>query len=251
MRNTRKGGHTILRLAVLAGLILVLAGCYATLGKEADGNLAVNAKLPGVDVQPGDTYVARVYIATLDYEDLVRQFLAYEDFLDEYKDIVLNWSGYYNDLETERDNIEIDLALKGVVTFGGKPYVDVEIVKGIDNAGSFTITGIPAGKEYTGYIQVFNSGDEDDEDEDPVWDSELFSSSTTPYRDMFDPDDDENGTPEIGDPGYVSSTATPAVAEAAFETVLAAYRDTATYPVFSVAINEGETASLTLTLDLY
>ncbi len=239
MRNTRKGGHTILRLAVLAGLILVLAGCYATLGKEADGNLAVNAKLPGVDVQPGDTYVARVYIATLDYEDLVRQFLAYEDFLDENS--ADTWSGYYNDLETERDNIEIDLALKGVVTFGGKPYVDVEIVVGVD-PGSFTITGIPAGKEYTGYIQVFNEGEQDDEDKDPKWDSELFSSSTTPYDAMF-----TGGSP----PGDVLPTASSAEAEAAFETVLAAYRDTATYPVFSVAINEGETATLTLTLDLY
>ena len=234
MKHTRMIGHKLFRLAILAGLIVVLAGCYATLGKEADGNLAVNAALPGVDVQPGTTYVARIYISTLDYEDLVRQYLAYEDFLDENGD-ASTWIGYYNDLETERDNIEIDLALKGVVKFGGKPYIDVEIVVGAD-PGSFTITGIPAGKEYTAYIQVFNQGDEDDEDADPVWDSELFSSSTTPYDDFFPA------------PGDVAPGASSAAAQSAFETVLAGYRDTATYPVYSVAIEEGETSTLTLTL---
>ncbi|MFP4432715.1 MAG: hypothetical protein ACLFPV_15805, partial [Spirochaetaceae bacterium] len=222
---------------LVLSLVLILAGCFAPLGRSSEGSLAINASLPGsIFTQATESYVARVYVANLDYEDLVRRFLAYQDFLDENPSPGSAWESFYNELEEEKEDIDIDLALKAVMSFGGNPYVDIAITQSGALAegddGSFTIAGLPAGRSYTVYIDVYNAGDEDDEDEDNVAESRLFTDGN-PYDDMFVDSDD----------GIVGEN-TLAAAQTAFNNVFDDYTDTTAHPVVSTFVEEGETATI-------
>jgi hypothetical protein len=234
---------------LLLGLILVLAGCFAPLGQSSEGSLAINASLPGsIFTQATDSFVARVYVANLDYEDLVRRFMAYEDFLDENEDFVTPaWVDFYNTLEEEKEDIDIDMALKAVMSFGGNPYVDIAIDStGSGDSGSFTIAGLPAGRSYAVYMDVYLAGDEDDEDAPSQAESELFTSGTTPYDAMFPGSPDDPDDPR-DDPGIASSNSLIA-AQAAFNNVLNEYTDTTAHPIVSAFVEEGETATINLTI---
>ncbi len=239
----------LLQGALVIGLVLSVAGCFAPLGESSDGALAINASVPGeIFTQASQTFVARTYVANLDYEDLVRRFLAYEDFLDVNEELdTSGWQDYFDQLEEEKDDIDIDMALKAVIKFGGNPYVDVTISSTgvVGDTGSFTITGLPADRDYTVYMDVYRPGDEDDDDADNQAESELFTSGSTPWNEMFPNGDDP---PNTGDPGVASSN-TLAAAQTAFNNVLTEYTNTAKHPVISAFVEEGETATINLDLN--
>ena len=223
---------------LVLGLILLLAGCFAPLGQSSEGSLAINASLPGsIFTQATQTYVARVYVVSLTYEDLIRRYAAYDDFLTENDPPGSAWAAYYDELEEERDDLDIDLALKAAIDFGGNPYFDINVsadVGGGSDSGSFTITGVPAGRDYTVFIDIYNPGDEDDEDADSAAYSELFTSATVPYDEVFPT------------PGEVGIGAPLSTAISAFQAVLAEYTNTTKHPVVSVSVEEGETATIDL-----
>ncbi len=247
MKKTRIIPVRFAQVGLLLGLVLVLAGCFAPLGQSSEGSLAINASLPGsIFTQATNSYVARVYVANLDYEDLIRRFSAYQDFLDENDPPGSAWVDFYNGLEEEKEDIDIDMALKAVMSFGGNPYVDIAISSPNDfgsvsgESGSFTIAGLPAGRSYAVYMDIYVAGQEDDEDASSVAESEFFTSGTTPYDAMFP-------TGGTGDDGIPSSN-TLAAAQTAFNNVLNEYTDTTTHPIVSAFVEEGKTATITLTL---
>src|SRR6056297_1300750 len=96
MKKPHNAPTKLAQAGLLIGLVLVLAGCFAPLGQSSEGSLAINATLPGsIFTQATDSYVARVYVANLDYENLVRRFMAYQDFLDENEEFDTSaWQSY-------------------------------------------------------------------------------------------------------------------------------------------------------------
>ncbi len=250
-------------------MALLLSACYAPLADSGEGSIAMSISLPGSifaqeTIEPGTTqnFVARVYVGNLAYEDLIRRFVAYDDFIDEnyYSDVL--WQAeldpeivgvlenYYTQVEATMDDLEEDVVLKAATMFGGKPYYDVVLsvqVDGEGNAtggGSFTLPGIPAGRSYVVFFDVYEVGDQDKDDADIVAYSRVWQSDPDPYEEMFE----ANGSGLVLDQvtGETDPEEALAAARAALQAVLSEYRNREKHPVSPVFVEAGKTVEIQL-----
>ncbi|TVR07074.1 MAG: hypothetical protein EA403_00195 [Spirochaetaceae bacterium] len=240
-------------VAVVLALIFALSSCFSPLQGVNEGNLAVRVSFPdGIHAMESESLVGRLYVINAAYEGLLRTVLAYEDFLDVfYYDVPIS---AFNDypillqaflrLEEFLDKREEELILKAPVMFGGKPYFDFN-VNDPRGGGSVTPPGVPADRAYFVYLDMWNPGEQDQDDADPVFESVAWDESD-PYEDLLS---------EFGDasPGDRLSMlgGTPLEifngAESLFNDVRAAYRDREAYPFISAAfVPRGGTAEITL-----
>ncbi len=258
---------TLVTLALL--MALLLSACYAPLADSGEGSIAMSISLPGSifaqeTIEPGTTqnFVARVYVGNLAYEDLIRRFVAYDDFIDEnyYSDVL--WQAeldpeivgvlenYYTQVEATMDDLEEDVVLKAATMFGGKPYYDVVLsvqVDGEGNAtggGSFTLPGIPAGRSYVVFFDVYEVGDQDKDDAEIVAYSRVWQSDPDPYEEMFE----ANGSGLVLDQvtGETDPEEALAAARAALQAVLSEYRNREKHPVSPVFVEAGKTVEIQL-----
>lgn len=292
-RRRRAAAHeTLLTVPLLVALLL--SACYAPLADSGEGTIAMTITLPGaifaqetVDPEPFSTqnFVARIYVGNMAYEDLIRRFVAYDDFLQEnYYDLFdrLEDEGfvaelsevvdlgvvqtallpYYQQVETIMDDLEERVILNAATKFGGYPYYDVALtVADGQVTGSFTISGVPAGREYVVIIDVFEAGDQNDDDAEPVaygevWERKYHEEEYESPDEILFPGlngetaetvfEDENGyvnlllSTEESEP--VSALRQDAAAT--LQRVLSDYRDREAHPVRSVFVQEGKTASI-------
>ncbi|TVR32928.1 MAG: hypothetical protein EA404_06255 [Spirochaetaceae bacterium] len=259
------------RLAVTAAINLLLAGCYAPLADSGEGSIAMKVSLPGsiLAQQSSESFVARIYVGNLAYEDLLRRFAAYDDFLEEnYYYYVDNPSQmeeldsevreqllnvlvpYYQQVEATMDDLEEDVILKAATMFGGNPYYDVTFSVRLEDGvavggGSFTLPGIPAGREYVVFFDVYEPGDQDRDDADMVAYSRVWREAD-PYQELFRTGNG-NGDDRGGGGIVVLDGPNPPEVEdarAALAAVRAAYADKRAYPVVSVLVESGKTATI-------
>ena len=113
-------------LVLVAALVLtVLTACYAPLGVESTGGLAINVTLPGsIFAQSTQSYVARTLVVNRAYEQQLRRAIAIGMFIDENEKVVNKdlpgMRKLFDDLEDESEQLLIDLILRATVKFGGK-----------------------------------------------------------------------------------------------------------------------------------
>lgn len=220
-------------VAIAAALVLtVLTACYAPLGVEATGGLAINMTLPGsISAQSGGSYIARVIVFNQEYEDQLRRAIAIGMFVDENKDQVVLTSevrAYLDSLEDEAEELLANLLLRAPVRFGGKYYIDIPINTG-SGAGEFVLPGIPAGRSYIVYARLFESGVPFDEDDDPAYESLV-------WEDVADRDIDDWLFFDGDRPGIMSAV-TLSAARDAFDIVLNGQGDNRGY--MNVRFREG------------
>ena len=248
------------RLAATLAMSLLLAGCYAPLADSGEGSIAMQVSLPGsiFAQQSSESFVARIYVGNLTYEDLLRRFAAYDDFLEENYYYWADSAGgipneetfwnvlvpYYQQVEATMDELEEDVILKAATMFGGNPYYDVEFSVQIEDGtavggGSFRLPGIPAGREYVVFFDVYAPGDQDKDDADLVAYSRVWRVAD-PYQELFRDGGSRGGA------GIVELTGTTSVEEVrdALAAVRAAYGDKSAYPVVSVLVESGKTATI-------
>lgn len=94
------------------------------------------------------------------------------------------------------DDLEEGVILKAATMFGGKPYYDVVLSvlrdpeNNVTGGGSFTLPGIPAGRSYVVFFDVYAVGDQDKDDADIVAYSRVWQSDPDPYQQMFEATND-------------------------------------------------------------
>ncbi len=239
-------------VALAAALLLtVLTACYAPLGVESTGGLAINMTLPGsIFAQSTQSYVARTLVVNRAYEQQLRRAIAIGMFIDENEDVVnkdvAGMRKLFDDLEDESEQLLIDLILRATVKFGGKYYFDIPITADISvegGTGEVLIPGIPAGREYIVYFEMYLPGQQDDEDSDPVAESRIWE------------DDPEDGLFGGTNPGQLGPGSTLAQANIALQAVLDAYSASNAPFVLGihspvVFVEEGRTSELSLLVDV-
>ena len=197
-------------VALAAALLLtVLTACYAPLGVESTGGLAINMTLPGsIFAQSTDSYIARVIVFNQAYERQLRRAIAIGMFVDENDSgsFLPEVQSFLDSLEDEAEDLLADLLLRAPVRFGGKYYIDIPINLG-SGSGELVLPGIPAGRSYIIYARLFPSGMSFDEDDEPKYENVVWDEDVDDW--LFDPG-----------PGTLTASSNRAAAEAAFNTVL-------------------------------
>ena len=240
---------------VAAAVAIGLSACYAPLGASGTGNLAVNVTVPGsIFTQSTQSYVARVLVVNQAYEQKLRRTIGIGMFVDENDNVNMSNPGvqkFFDDLEDEETEGVIDLILKATVKFGGKYFYDTLITADVASGGSFLLPGIPAGRSYLVYFELYEPGQQEDEDAPPIYESIVWDYD--PEQWLFQ-DGDRPGS--LGPPDTMP---TLAEAQAALNLTLngegdnpsrRGYLNVPLRPGVLVAVEEGKTATADILLEL-
>jgi hypothetical protein len=137
----------VFTVAIL-GLAFLLSGCFAFV-PQTDGFLSIDVEIPAEAKGPGDLPVI-IFVCNADMEDSVKELLW---LIDED-----SWIGLSDQEEDRLVDLAISLSNKGLVKFGGDPFLRTEIPDTAAGTGSFKIPAVPAGRSYFVKVIVFEAG---------------------------------------------------------------------------------------------
>jgi len=152
----RKSRRELLPLLIAGAVILmVLGSCYAPI-TLSDQGFSMDVTMESRDLPTGDTVVLAGLLINSGFEETLKDVTQLTVALD---------SGQPPDIEAEiEDKLEeilIDVALGGTTKFSGNPYFAVEVdYDDMSQEADFTVTGVPANKDYFLYMGGFDSIDQ-------------------------------------------------------------------------------------------
>ena len=164
----------LLWIAVM-GVTIILSSCFALLPKS-DGYLSINVEIPP-ELKGPDEHQVVIFVANADMEDSVKELL---------------WLIGSESDEDRLEDVAIAVANRGLVKFGGDPFLRTTIpaLSAVAaDTGAFEIPAVPAGRSYFVKVFVFQLGQdvtsiEDIADVEVACENYIFNgedSLTQPY----------------------------------------------------------------------
>src|SRR6056297_486138 len=140
-----------------AVILMVLGSCYAPTSQSEQGfsmDVAMESKgLPGPEV---DTVVLAGLLINSGFEKALKDVTQLTVALDSDPSADVE-----AEIEDKLEEILIDVALGGTMKFSGNPYFAIEVdYDSVSQEADFTVTGVPANKDYFLYMGGFNTIDE-------------------------------------------------------------------------------------------
>ncbi|MCF7947949.1 MAG: hypothetical protein K9M94_05095 [Spirochaetia bacterium] len=172
--------------ALIAGavILLVLGSCYAPILQSEQG-FSMDVTMQSKGLPENDTVVLAGLLINSGFEEALKDVTQLTVALDSG----LPSAEIEAEIEDKLEEILIDVALGGTMKFSGNPYFAIEVDYDSGNQeADFTVTGVPANKDYFLYMGGFNTIDEVKQffglmEEDAEFDEDLINYSHLFYID--------------------------------------------------------------------
>jgi len=140
--------------ALIAGVVImmVLGSCYSP-GSQSVQGFSMEVTMESRGLPTGDTVVLAGLLINSGFEEVLKDVTQLT--------VALDSSASTTEMEDKLEDILIDVALGGTMKFSGNPYFAIEVDYDSDKKeADFTVTGVPANKDYFLYMCGFNTIDE-------------------------------------------------------------------------------------------
>ncbi|MGC9312997.1 MAG: hypothetical protein ACP5IA_09925 [Sediminispirochaetaceae bacterium] len=149
IKNRRR--REILPLLIAGAVIMmILESCYAPISLSEQG-FSMDVTMESRDLPDGDTVVLAGLLINSGFEETLKDVTQLT--------VAIDSPASTSEMEDKLEEILINVALGGTTKFSGNPYFAIEVLKESGKA-DFTVTGVPANKDYFLYMGGFNSIDQ-------------------------------------------------------------------------------------------
>ena len=131
-------------------IMMVLGSCYAPISLSEQG-FSMDVTMESRDLPDGNTVVLAGLLINSGFEETLKDVTQLT--------VAIDSPASTSEMEDKLEEILINVALGGTTKFSGNPYFAVEVLKESGKA-DFTVTGVPANKDYFLYMGGFNSIDQ-------------------------------------------------------------------------------------------
>jgi len=140
-----------------AVILMVLGSCYAPTSQSEQGfSMDVTMESKGPPGPEVDTVVLAGLLINSGFEKALKDVTQLTVALDSDPSADVE-----AEIEDKLEEILIDVALGGTMKFSGNPYFAIEVdYDSVSQEADFTVTGVPANKDYFLYMGGFNTIDE-------------------------------------------------------------------------------------------
>lgn len=143
--------------ALIAGLVvmMVLGSCFAPISQSEQG-FSIDVAMQSRGLPAGDTVVLAGLLINSGFEEALKGVTQLTVALDSDPGPLIE-----AEIEDKLEDILLNVALGGTMKFSGNPYFAVEVDYDSDSQeADFTVTGVPANRDYFLYMGGFNTIDE-------------------------------------------------------------------------------------------
>ncbi|MDY7027114.1 MAG: hypothetical protein SVR04_02340 [Spirochaetota bacterium] len=135
-----------------AVILMVLGSCYAPISLSEQG-FSMDVTMESRDLPTGDTVVLAGLLINSGFEETLKDVTQLM--------VAIDSPASTPEMEDKLEEILIYVALGGTTNFSGNPYFAIEVDYDIDtDTADFTVTGVPANKDYFLYMGGFDSIDQ-------------------------------------------------------------------------------------------
>jgi len=149
----RKSRRELLPLLIAGAVIMMILGsCYAPI-TLSDQGFSMDVTMESRDLPTGDTVVLAGLLINSGFEETLKDVTQLT--------VAIDSPASTSEMEDKLEEILIDVALGGTTKFSGNPYFAVEVdYDDMSQEADFTVTGVPANKDYFLYMGGFDSIDQ-------------------------------------------------------------------------------------------